>query len=111
MRQSACIPTPRAAAGFVTASPRGSAKNGDAACGDGPRFFQSSIDIKSTQPLEQFLGTLGQTTGYQPTDVRGGEPWSQELRQAATKTVVVVSDDNSRLSANDFETFAGGPNP
>ncbi len=85
--------------------------SGDASCGDGPRFFQSSIDIYSTQPLEQFLGTMGQTKGYTATDAKGGEPWAQHLRPDATKTIIVVTDDNARLSATDFETFAGGKNP
>ena len=95
-RYPVCIPPPLA---------------GDASCGDGPRFFQSSIDIRSTQPLEQFLGTLGQTTGYKATDDKGGEPWAMHLRPQASKTIVVVTDDNARLSATDFETFAGGKNP
>jgi hypothetical protein len=95
-RYPVCIPQPLA---------------GDANCGDGPRFFQSSIDIYSTQPLEQFLGTMGQTKGYTATDAKGGEPWAQHLRPDATKTIIVVSDDNARLSATDFETFAGGKNP
>ncbi len=95
-RYPICIPQPLA---------------GDANCGNGPRFFQSSIDILSTQPLEQFLGTLGQTAGYKLGQTRGGEPWQQELRPNATKTIVVVTDDNARLSATDFETFAGGANP
>ncbi|MFO0588857.1 MAG: hypothetical protein U0441_15005 [Polyangiaceae bacterium] len=95
-RYPVCIPQPLA---------------GDAMCGNGPRFFQSSIDIRSTQPLEQFLGTLGQTDGYQMGQAKGGEPWAQELRPEATKTIVVVTDDNSRLSPTDFETFAGGKNP
>lgn len=95
-RYPVCIPPPLA---------------GDSNCGNGARFFQSSIDIKSTQPLEQFLGTLGQTTGYLPGDARGGDPWKQELRPQATKTIVVVTDDNARLSPTDFEHFAGGKNP
>jgi hypothetical protein len=95
-RYPVCIPPPLA---------------GDASCGDGPRFFQSSIDIRSTQPLEQFLGTLGQTAGYTAADARGGPPWAQHLRPSATKTIVVVTDDNARLSATDFETFPGGKNP
>jgi hypothetical protein len=95
-RYAVCIPPPLA---------------GDANCGNGPRFFQSSIDIKSTQPLEQFLGTLGQTNGYTPGTERGGDPWQQELRAGASRTIVVVTDDNARLSANDFEHFAGGKNP
>lgn len=84
---------------------------GDANCGNGARFFHSSMDIKSTQPLEQFLGTLAQTTGFQQGDLRGGEPWKMALRPKATKTIVVVTDDNSRFLANQFESFAGGKNP
>ena len=84
---------------------------GDTSCGNGPRFFQSSMDIKSTQPLEQLLGSMDQTSGYAKGEARGGEPWSQELRPKATKTIVIVTDDESRLSATDFETFPGGPNP
>jgi hypothetical protein len=84
---------------------------GDDACGNGPRFFQSSVDVLSTQPLEQFLGTLGQTNGYMFGQPRGGEPWAAELRPEATKTIVVVTDDNARLSATQFQTFAGGQNP
>jgi len=95
-RYAVCIPPPLA---------------GDSNCGNGPQFFQSSIDIRSTQPLEQFLGTLGQTAGYSQGETKGGEPWKDQLRPNATKTIVVVTDDNSRLSATDFETFAGGKNP
>lgn len=95
-RYPVCIPQPLA---------------GDASCGDGARFFQSSIDIRSTQPLEQFLGTFGQTAGYTAGEAKGGEPWADKLRPEATKTIVVVTDDNARLSASDFETFPGGKNP
>jgi hypothetical protein len=95
-RYPVCIPPPLA---------------GDTSCGDGARFFQSSIDIRSTQPLEQFLGTLGQTAGYTATDAKGGPPWAMHLRPQASKTIVVVTDDNARLSVTDFETFAGGKNP
>lgn len=93
---SICIPPPLA---------------GDGACGNGPRFFHSSVDVLSTQPLEQFLGTLGQTDGYMEGQPRGGEPWADQLRPEATKTIVVVTDDNSRLSATDFQSFPGGQNP
>ncbi|MEO7330800.1 MAG: hypothetical protein ABI193_19650 [Minicystis sp.] len=95
-RYPVCIPPPLA---------------GDANCGDGPLFFQSSIDIRSTQPFEQFLGTLGQTKGYTAADAKGGPPWALHLRPEATKSIVVVTDDNARLSATDFETFIGGKNP
>lgn len=84
---------------------------GDSSCGDGPRFFHVNVDVRSTQPLEQFLGTLGQTTGYLASDDRGSDPWAHLLRDDATKTIVVVSDDDSRLEPNDFEHFAGGTNP
>lgn len=95
-RYPVCIPEPLA---------------GDAACGNSARFFHVDMDIKSTQPLEQLLGTLGQTLGYTPGTDRGGEPWRGELRAAATKTIVVVTDDDSRLPADTFEHFKGGKNP
>jgi hypothetical protein len=95
-RYPVCIPPPLA---------------GDNNCGDGPRFFQSSVDIRSTQPLEQFLGTLAQTEGYKVGQERGGDPWADKLRPEATKTLVVVTDDDARLSPVDFETFPGGKNP
>lgn len=84
---------------------------GGADCGNSATFFHASMDVKSTQPLEQFLGTLGQTPGYTASDDRGSEPWAQELRPEATKAIVVVTDDNSRFTATDFETFPGGKNP
>lgn len=84
---------------------------GDADCGNGPRFFQSHVDIKSTQTFEQFLGTLGQTPGFMQGQALGGEPWQGWLRPEATKTILVVTDDNARLTAQEFETFSGGPNP
>ncbi len=96
LRYPVCIPAPLA---------------GDSNCSNGPRFFQSSVDIRSTQPLEQFLGTLGQTAGYMKGEARGGDPWLAELRPQASKTIVVVTDDNARLTANDFEHYAGGKNP
>jgi hypothetical protein len=84
--------------------------SGDTACGNGPNFFHSDIEMLSTQPLDQVLGTLGQTTGYTVADGRGGEPWHDWLRAGASKTFVLVSDDNARLSADNFEHFTGaGP--
>jgi hypothetical protein len=95
-RYAVCIPRPLA---------------GNDQCGNGERFFHSSVDIRSTQPLEQLLGTLGQTRGYTAGEQRGGEAWRHFLRPEATKTIVVVTDDNSRLSPDDFERFRGGTNP
>ncbi len=95
-RYAVCIPRPLA---------------GDDACGNGPNFLHASVDIRSTQPLEQMLGTLGQTMGYTAGSERGGEPWRQFLRATATKTFVVVTDDNSRFTATQFESFQGGVNP
>lgn len=84
---------------------------GDDDCGDGERFFHRPVDVYSTQPFEQFLGTLGQTNGYLEGQPHGGPPWRDLLRDEATKTIVFVSDDDSRLSPDQFETYAGGPNP
>lgn len=95
-RYGVCIPMPLA---------------GDNNCGNGARFFQSSIDIRSTQPLEQLLGSLAQTEGYSVGQERGGEPWRAFLRPNASKTIVVVTDDESRMPADEFEHFAGGTNP
>jgi hypothetical protein len=99
----------------------------DSACGDGPRFFHVDVDVRSTQQIEQFLGTLGQTSGYRATDSRGSDPWLPLLRPEASKTIVVVTDDNARMvsrsgatfvpgsdpiaTAEFFETYAGGANP
>ena len=110
-RYGVCIPMPLA---------------GDASCGDGPRFFHVSADIHSTQPVEQILGTLAQTTGYREGDQHGSAAWRHLLRAEATKTIVAVTDDNSRtcdrpvgtcaasdppLTATSLEDFPGGPNP
>ena len=99
---------------------------GDDRCGDGPRFFQVDVDIHSTQPVEQILGTLGQSAGYREGDQHGSAPWRELLREGASKTFVVVTDDNSRtcnrpvgtcaageppLTESSLEDFPGGPNP
>lgn len=105
---------------------------GDANCGNGERYFHAALNVKSTQPLEQLLGTLDQTSGYRKGEERGSEPWSQWLRSTATKSFVIVTDDNARLvteaftapntgdsdpaasvsaTARFFETFDGGKNP
>ncbi len=100
---------------------------GDGSCGDGPRFHHVSVDIRSTQPVEQILGTLGQTNGYTSESARGSEPWRSLLRDDSTKTLVVVTDDNARtcavsggatcdggdpvLTETSLEDFPGGGNP
>ncbi len=110
---------------------------GGADCADNaPRFHQIEVDIKSTQPLEQILGTLAQTAGYTEGQERGSRPWLDLLRPEATKSFVVVTDDNARLcngprgcdltgspwtctvpgsrpfdEASDFETYPGGVSP
>ncbi|MEM7604096.1 MAG: hypothetical protein AAF411_01965 [Myxococcota bacterium] len=95
-------------------------------CGNGERFFHVSADIRSTQPVEQILGTLAQSAGYSDGEQRGSEPWLELLRTDATKTLVVVTDDNSRtcdlpssrcsggepaLTPLSLENFPGGGNP
>lgn len=84
---------------------------GGADCGNATRFFHAPLDVQSTQPLEQILGTLDQTTGYTAGFARGSIAWSQELRAEASKSIVVVTDDNSRFPSVSFETFPGGENP
>jgi hypothetical protein len=80
------------------------------ACADNPpRFYQIPVDVRSTQPLEQFLGTLGQTAGYVVTDERGSAPWADLLRPEATKTIVVVTDDNARMVVRSGGAFVAGP--
>ncbi len=80
-------------------------------CGNTTVFTHAAVDIQSTQPLEQLLGTLDQTTGYRVGNARGGEPWAQALRAKATKSIVMVTDDNSRFPGVSFEGFPGGDNP
>ena len=70
--------------------------SGGSDCSDGERFFHVSMDVKSTQPIEQFLGTLAQTEGYTSATDKGSEPWRQYLREDSTKAIVVVTDDNQR---------------
>jgi hypothetical protein len=67
--------------------------------------------VQSTQPLEQILGSLDQTQGYTMGTARGSEPWAQALRPKATKSFVLVTDDNSRFPGVSFEGFPGGDNP
>lgn len=121
-RVAVCVPEPLAGPG----------------CADSARFFQVEVDIHSTMPLEQLLGTLGQTSGYTnaagPASATtfsspdyGGPPWRSLLRDGATRTIVLVADDNQRtcampgastclatdppFTATSLEDFPGGGNP
>jgi hypothetical protein len=82
------------------------------ACADAERFFQIDIDIKSTQPVEQILQSIMM--------------WRPLLRAGASRTFVVVTDDNSRtcdrpvgtclatdppLTTTSLEDFPGGGDP
>ncbi len=105
---------------------------GDGSCGNSDRFCHASVDIRSTQLVETFLGTRGQTDGYREGEARGSVPWLDQLRADSTKTIVVASDDNSRtctrpcttegcgsmcqpsdprLTEISLEDFPGGGNP
>ena len=103
---------------------------GDDSCGDSERFFHVSVDIASTQAIEQLIGTLALSRGYEVGDDKGSDrPWRSLLRDEATKTIVVATDDNQRtcdvpcagcsrcmsgeprLTATSLEDFPGGENP
>ena len=94
--QSICVPPPLA---------------GDA-CADSERFFQIDVNIHSTTPIEQILGTLAQSDGYAMGQAPyGGPPWRSLLRDGATRTFVLVSDDNQRTCGrvpSDGGTFDDG---
>jgi hypothetical protein len=98
--QSICVPEPLA---------------GPACADNPPNFYQIDVDILSTQPIEQIIGTLAQTPGYTMADTRGGPPWQNLLRPGATRTFVLVSDDNQRtnttFTATALEDYPGGPSP
>ena len=97
------------------------------ACADSERFFQISVNIHSTTPIEQILGTLAQSAGYTTADASyGGGPWRALLRDGATRTFVLVTDDMQRtcttpgascqagdppLTDTSLEDFPGGGNP
>ncbi len=93
-RFGVCIPPPLA---------------GDSNCNDGDRFSHVSVDIRSTQPVEQILGTLGQTDGYTEGESKGSAPWRDLLRADSTKTIVVVTDDNSRTCDRPCSSLDGCP--
>jgi hypothetical protein len=82
------------------------------ACADAERFFQIDIDIKSTQLVEQTLANLPAIVPL--------------LRPGASRTFVMVTDDNSRtcarpvgtcspteppLTTTSLEDFPGGGDP
>lgn len=101
---------------------------GDGSCGNGSQFFHVDVDIRSTQLIEQFLGTLAQTEGFAEGDSRGSIPWRDLLRLDSTKTIVIATDDNQRtcdrpcpgcmcqggdpqLTPTSLEDFPGGGDP
>ena len=59
-------------------------------CGNGPHFVHARLDVLSTQPLEQILGTLDQTPGYADGAARGREPWAHAVRARAAPAVSAV---------------------
>ncbi len=99
----------------------------DSSCSNGTRFFHVSIDMGGASPLEQFLGTLGQTDGYREGDSQGGPAWVDHLRPDAAKALVFVTHNNARMvdatdagfvpgsdpsaTADWFESSPGGTNP
>ena len=94
-RYQVCVPQPLASSG----------------CGNGDRFFHVDVDVRSIQLVEQFLGTLGQTDGYRENEARGSAPWRDLLRPEATKTLVFVTDDDSRTCDRDRGTRCDGGDP
>lgn len=84
---------------------------GGSNCANGPLFFHAALDVYSTQTFEQLIGTMDQTQGYTQGAQRGSEAWAQNLRKEATKSIVLVTDDNSRFPAVSLEGFPGGPSP
>lgn len=88
---SLCVPTPLAKAG----------------CADNPpKFFHVNQDVQSTNSLDLILATYD---GSLPSDpfFNGGAkvpPWKDKLRLDATKVFVEVSDDESFMKAEDFDT-------
>lgn len=82
----------------------------DTNCADGPRFFQESLDVRSTQGFEQVMGALDETVGYRTAETYGADlgetSWGMRLRPEASKTFVMVTDDNERMVT---ATFARPP--
>ena len=66
---------------------------------NGPRFFQYDIEISSTNSLSRLLST------YATSDVHGFAPggWSSWLRPNSIKTFIEITDDESSITADDFE--------
>lgn len=71
-----------------------------------PQFVHVPVEVASTDSLLVFLDLYGgQWTYLDPEDFAGVlPPLSGVLRREAFKAVVVVSDDNSRMSAAEFES-------
>jgi hypothetical protein len=67
---------------------------------NGERFFHYDTSISSTNSLRKVLDTYG------VTDVRGFAPggWSGWLRPGSFRTFIEITDDESAISADTFET-------
>lgn len=63
------------------------------------RFFQYDIEVASTDPLEKLLATYNRGAGGS-TPAAG---WSTWLRPDAMKTFILITDDNSKISARAFD--------
>jgi hypothetical protein len=66
---------------------------------NGPRFFHYDVEIASTDSLSLILST------YAVTDVHGfaSGGWKTWLRPDSMKVFIEITDDESDLSADDFE--------
>jgi hypothetical protein len=87
----------------IMLAPRGKASNqvcvppplaGDTNCGNGPRFFHSNLNIQSRDALTIFMNTL---------KTPPAEPWGPQVRAASKKLLVIVTDDDSEVTATAFE--------
>ncbi|MBX7101519.1 MAG: hypothetical protein K1X89_27640 [Myxococcaceae bacterium] len=67
---------------------------------NGPRFFQYDTEISSTNSLQKIIQT------YKVADPSGAAPggWSDWLRPEALKAFVEITDDQSAMTAANFET-------
>lgn len=71
------------------------------------RFFQYDTEIGSTDGLSKFLSTYGSTDTH--GFAQGG--WKTWLREGSFKTILMITDDESSITAESFESqlFALSP--